>query len=377
MADIEFRHISKCYPDGSEALVDFNLAVADGELMVLVGPSGCGKSTSLRLLAGLDTPSSGELLLGDRRINDLSPRQRKLAMVFQNYALYPHMSVYANLAFPLKMAGLSRAAIKHRVQDVAGVLELGEFLKRKPGQLSGGQRQRVAMGRALVREPHAFLLDEPLSNLDAKLRVQIRSEIAALQRRLHATMIYVTHDQVEAMTLGARVAVLHQGRLQQVGVPQALYDRPANLFVAGFIGSPGMNLFPARVRSGRDGLILQCEGFALPVPEDAATQQLLAPHAGEAVWVGVRPEGLALGSSVAAGPVASISAIEVLGYERLVYLDASWAPEQRLCARVGMQAPLQSGEMVGIEIDCSALHLFHQKGQAIAHWTLPPAGYIP
>jgi len=365
MADIEFRHISKRYPDGSEALVDFNLAVADGELMVLVGPSGCGKSTSLRLLAGLDTPSSGDLLLGGQRINELSPRQRKLAMVFQNYALYPHMSVYANLAFPLKMAGLSRAAIKGRVQDVAAALELGEFLERKPAQLSGGQRQRVAMGRALVREPHAFLLDEPLSNLDAKLRVQIRSEIASLQRRLHATMIYVTHDQVEAMTLGARVAVLHQGRLQQVGVPQTLYDRPANLFVAGFIGSPGMNLFPAQLRHGHDGLCLQCEGFALPVPEDAATQQVLTSHAGETVWVGVRPEALTLDSSTAAGPAARISAVEVLGYERLVYLDASWAPNLRLCARVGMRAPLRSGEMVGIKIEGAALHLFHQDGPAI------------
>ena len=365
MADIEFRQLSKRYPDGSEALVDFNLMVDDGELMVLVGPSGSGKSTILRLLAGLDRPSSGELLLGGKVINELPPQQRQLAMVFQNYALYPHMSVRANLAFPLKMAGLPRAVIRRKVADVASVLELDALLERKPAQLSGGQRQRVAMGRALVREPRAFLLDEPLSNLDAKLRTQIRSEIAALQRRLQATMIYVTHDQVEAMTLGERIAVLHQGRLQQVGSPQLLYEHPANLFVAGFIGSPGMNLFPARVARGRDALILQCEGFALPVPEELTTQQSLGAHVGELLWVGVRPEGLALGAPIAAGPTARISAVEVLGYERLVYLEASWAPGQRLCARTGMQEPLQTGEIMGIQIDHHALHLFDPDGRAV------------
>ncbi len=365
MASIEYRHVTRRFPDGTEALVDLDLSVADGELVVLVGPSGCGKSTALRLLAGLDTPTRGELLLDGEPVNALPPARRNLAMVFQNYALYPHMTVRANLAFPLKMAHLPRAEIERRVQHAAALLELTGLLERRPAQLSGGQRQRVAMGRALVREPRAFLLDEPLSNLDAKLRVQIRTEIAALQRRLHATMLYVTHDQVEAMTLGQRVAVLDRGRLQQVAAPQALYDHPANTFVAQFIGSPGMNLFPARLARRGGALVAQCEDLELALPALAAAGAAPIPDAGAPVWVGIRPERLGLAAPRAGAPRASIAAIEVLGHERLVYLDAPWAQGQRLCARAGMQGRLAVGEAVALEMDPQALYLFDDRGRAI------------
>jgi multiple sugar transport system ATP-binding protein len=252
MARVEFEHVDKIYAEGTHAVVDCSLEIADGELMVFVGPSGCGKSTLLRLVAGLEQLSSGTLRIGERVVNDLAPQERNVAMVFQDYALYPFMSVRRNLEFPLKMRKLPHSEIRRRVEWAAGLLDIAQVLERLPKQLSGGQRQRVAMGRALVREPAVFLLDEPLSNLDAKLRVQVRAEIGALQQRTGTTMIYVTHDQIEAMTLGDRVGVLHQGRLQQVAPPRELYDRPANVFVAGFIGNPPMNLFPTRVAIDSD-----------------------------------------------------------------------------------------------------------------------------
>src|SRR5512133_3778475 len=242
MAEIEFIDVQKVYEDGTQAVFDLNLEINDGELMVLVGPSGCGKTTALRMVAGLEEITDGELRIGDRVVNDLTPKERNIAMVFQSYALYPHMTVEDNLAFSLKLHKMPKAEVQQRVQRAAKILQIEEFLKRKPRALSGGQRQRVAMGRAIVREPEAFLMDEPLSNLDAKLRVQMRAEISKLQRSLATTTIYVTHDQVEAMTMGDRVAVMSLGRLQQVDTPQKLYDEPANLFVAGFIGTPPMNL---------------------------------------------------------------------------------------------------------------------------------------
>src|SRR6187455_1074651 len=245
MAEIAYDDVAKVYPDGTRAVHDFDLEIGDGELMVLVGPSGCGKTTALRMLAGLEEISEGEIRIGDRIVNDLTPRDRDIAMVFQSYALYPHMTVADNLAFGLKLRKLPKQEIKERVQQAARILKIEEFLKRKPRALSGGQRQRVAMGRAIVRQPQAFLMDEPLSNLDAKLRVQMRAEIAGLQRDLAVTTIYVTHDQVEAMTMGDRVAVMRKGELQQVAEPQELYDRPVNLFVGGFIGSPAMNMIEA------------------------------------------------------------------------------------------------------------------------------------
>src|SRR3989449_3365971 len=247
MARVELEHVDKVYPGGTHALTDFTLAIADGELVVLVGPSGCGKSTVLRLIAGLEDATAGTIRIGERAVNELPPQERNVAMVFQDYALYPYLSARGNLEFPLKMRRLGRDEMRQRVERVAGLLDITALLDRLPKQLSGGQRQRVAMGRALVREPSVFLLDEPLSNLDAKLRVQVRAEIKELQQRTRTTMIYVTHDQVEAMTLGDRVAVLDRGRLQQIAPPGALYERPTNVVVASFIGNPPMNLFPARV----------------------------------------------------------------------------------------------------------------------------------
>jgi multiple sugar transport system ATP-binding protein len=251
MAEIVLNDVTKRYPDGTEAVKDLNLDIGDGEFMILVGPSGCGKSTALRMIAGLEDISDGELRIGERVVNDLDPKDRDIAMVFQNYALYPHMSVRDNMGFALKLAGTDEGEIRKRVEDAAKVLDLTQHLDRKPANLSGGQRQRVAMGRAIVRSPQAFLMDEPLSNLDAKLRVQMRTEVSRLQNRLGTTTVYVTHDQTEAMTLGDRVAVMRAGLLQQVGTPMELYNDPRNLFVAGFIGSPSMNFMPAQMRDGR------------------------------------------------------------------------------------------------------------------------------
>src|SRR5215212_1201189 len=256
MAGIELQQVTKRYPDGTEGVKTLDLGIRDGEFMILVGPSGCGKSTALRMVAGLEDITEGELLIGGRRVNDVAPKDRDIAMVFQNYALYPHMTVRENMGYALKKRKVPRDEVKSKVEETAKILDLSEHLDRKPGNMSGGQRQRVAMGRAIVREPQAFLMDEPLSNLDAKLRVQMRGEIQALQKRLDVTTVYVTHDQVEAMTMGDRIAILRDGALQQVGKPDEVYDRPANLFVAGFIGSPPMNLAQAKVQ-GRDGGLVE------------------------------------------------------------------------------------------------------------------------
>ncbi|MGB9227837.1 ABC transporter ATP-binding protein, partial [Mycobacterium sp.] len=245
MAEIVLEHVNKSYPDGHTAVQDLTITIADGEFLILVGPSGCGKTTTLNMIAGLEDISGGELRIGGERVNEKAPKDRDIAMVFQSYALYPHMTVRQNIAFPLTLAKMPKTEIAQKVSETARILDLAELLDRKPSQLSGGQRQRVAMGRAIVRNPKAFLMDEPLSNLDAKLRVQMRGEIARLQKRLGTTTVYVTHDQTEAMTLGDRVVVMHGGIAQQIGTPEELYERPANLFVAGFIGSPAMNFFPA------------------------------------------------------------------------------------------------------------------------------------
>jgi multiple sugar transport system ATP-binding protein len=293
MAQVTLENVGKVYPDGTEAVKELSLEIADGELMVFVGPSGCGKTTALRMVAGLEEITSGNIKIGDRVVNRLPPRERDVAMVFQNYALYPHKSVFENLAFPLKLRKLAKPEIEQRVQRIARLLELEEQLKRRPRQLSGGQRQRVAMGRAIVREPQVFLMDEPLSNLDAKLRTQMRAEISLLHKELTVTTIYVTHDQVEAMTLGERVAVMRRGELQQVAPPQALYDRPANLFVAGFIGSPSMNFVEGAVESTDGGLsvVFGNERIALDDKERAGHLSL-GDHVGKKVIVGIRPEHL-------------------------------------------------------------------------------------
>ncbi|NMM83412.1 ABC transporter ATP-binding protein [Rhodococcus sp. SRB_17] len=285
MAEIVLDKVTKLYPDGAKAVSDVDITIADGEFIILVGPSGCGKSTTLNMIAGLEDISTGELRIAGERVNERAPKDRDIAMVFQSYALYPHMTVRQNIAFPLTLAKLSKAEINAKVDDAAKVLDLTQHLDRKPANLSGGQRQRVAMGRAIVRSPKAFLMDEPLSNLDAKLRVQMRTEIARLQQRLGTTTIYVTHDQTEAMTLGDRVVVLRGGIVQQIGAPQELYDRPNNLFVAGFIGSPSMNFFPGQLTS--DGVSTPIGDVRLP----ASTQsKIQSSGSGKDVVVGIRPE---------------------------------------------------------------------------------------
>jgi multiple sugar transport system ATP-binding protein len=292
MAEVRLEGVTKVYPNGTTAVSELDLVLTDGELLVLVGPSGCGKTTALRMVAGLEHITAGTVSIGGRVVNDLNESERDIAMVFQNYALYPHMSVRDNIAFPLKLARVRRAAREERVARVAGILGLTKLLESKPAQLSGGQRQRVAMGRAIVREPQLFLMDEPLSNLDAKLRVQMRADILELQRRLGTTTMYVTHDQAEAMTLGDRVAVLHDGRLQQVGPPEVVYDSPANVFVASFLGSPPMNLLRGRLVAGDSGGAAVELGSARLIvdPSELARHPGLERHAGVEVVVGIRPE---------------------------------------------------------------------------------------
>ena len=312
---VSFERVSKTYPNGYEAVRDFSLRIGAGELMVLVGPSGSGKSTVLRLLAGLEEISAGTLRIEDQVANTWSPQARNVAMVFQDYALYPNMTVQGNLEFPLKMRKLKGAEIKRRVGWAAELLSLGEVLSRLPGQLSGGQRQRVAMGRALVREPSVFLLDEPLSNLDPKLRGQVRREIGGLQRRTGTTMVYVTHDQMEAMTLGRRIAVLNGGRIQQVADPKTLYDLPANAFVAGFIGIPPMNIFPAELVPAADGrLQVMVDGQILALVPDRCA----GPGRPRTVCAGIRPEALCLVEDYQPGFPATVESTEYLGHETLV-----------------------------------------------------------
>jgi multiple sugar transport system ATP-binding protein len=332
MAKVQFDGVWKRYPDGTEAVKDLNLEIDDGEFVILVGPSGCGKSTALRMVAGLEEISEGKMIIGDRVVNDLSPKERDIAMVFQSYALYPHMSVADNMGFALKLAKRPKEEIAKRVKEAADILGLTEYLERKPKALSGGQRQRVAMGRAIVRQPQAFLMDEPLSNLDAKLRVQMRAEIAELQDRLGVTTLYVTHDQVEAMTMGDRVAVLKRGELMQVDTPQKLYDRPDNLFVAGFIGSPAMNMAEAELVHEDGNYYLKLGTLSrLRVP-DAAIERYPAvtDYAGKKVAVGMRPEHFFLpDGSVPADrimPKRRVMLTEALGSEVVTHFGTSAPP---------------------------------------------------
>ncbi|MFB3739386.1 MAG: ABC transporter ATP-binding protein [Candidatus Velamenicoccus archaeovorus] len=303
MAEIVLDDVSKVYPGGTTAVSDLDLDIADGEFIVLVGPSGCGKTTALRMVAGLESITEGTIRIGDRVVNTVPPKERDIAMVFQNYALYPHMSVYDNMAFGLKLRKLPKEEIDRRVREAASILGLAEFLPRKPKALSGGQRQRVAMGRAIVREPKAFLMDEPLSNLDAKLRVQMRSEISRIQDELGVTTIYVTHDQTEAMTMGDRVAVIRKGVLQQVDTPQYLYDHPGNLFVAGFIGSPAMNLVEATLSSSDGGAVAEFGGVRLAIPPEVLSARPdLRGYQGKRVILGIRPEDMEDASLVSDAP---------------------------------------------------------------------------
>jgi multiple sugar transport system ATP-binding protein len=333
VAQVAFDHVRKVYPDGTVAVQDLSLLIPDGALMVLVGPSGCGKTTALRMIAGLEEITDGEVRIGEEVVNKLPPRDRDVAMVFQNYALYPHKSVYENLSFPLKLRRLSKREIDGRVRSIARILELEEQLTRRPRQLSGGQRQRVAMGRALIRQPQAFLMDEPLSNLDAKLRTQMRAEISLLHKELGVTTIYVTHDQVEAMTLGQQVAVMRKGELQQVAEPQELYTRPTNLFVAGFIGSPAMNFFEGRVEY-RNGATSVAFGDGQQLVVDDAEQSLaggLGGRDGNRIVVGVRPEHLEDATLAPSTPAERrlkglVRLRELLGSEVVVHFEVEAAP---------------------------------------------------
>jgi multiple sugar transport system ATP-binding protein len=331
VAKVTLDRVKKIYPDGTVAVQDLSLEIADGELMVFVGPSGCGKTTALRMVAGLEQITEGEVRIGEQVVNHLPPRDRDVAMVFQNYALYPHKSIYDNLAFPLRLRGLRKDEIEQRVHRIARLLELEEQLRRRPRQLSGGQRQRVAMGRAIVREPQAFLMDEPLSNLDAKLRTQMRAEISLLHKELRVTTIYVTHDQVEAMTLGQRVAVLRKGELQQVASPQELYNKPANLFVAGFIGSPAMNFFEGTVEQrGGAPAIAFGDGQYLAV-DRSEDGEAIERYAGRTVIVGVRPEHLEDAALRADTPAERrfrglVKLTELLGAEVIVHFQVEAAP---------------------------------------------------
>ena len=378
MAAVVLDKICKTFGNNFQAIKDLSLTIHDGEFLTLVGPSGCGKSTALRMIAGLEEITSGTLSIGGENVEDLAPKDRDIAMVFQNYALYPHMTVFDNIAFSMKLAGKSKAERTKRVNEIAKILQLQTLLQSKPAALSGGQRQRVAMGRAMVREPAAFLMDEPLSNLDAKLRVQMRAEIAGLQRQLGVTTIYVTHDQTEAMTMGDRVAVLKGGILQQIDTPKTLYDRPVNVFVAGFIGSPSMNLFEGRLEDGK----IRLQAFAIAVPESVFERSpALKSFEGKPVIFGIRPEDLydnklASGSRQATIP-ARVKSIEELGYERIAHLNIdavridSGDPDAvddlgsaaNTVAKFEAASAVLPGESIDLAIDAAKLHFFDPKTQ--------------
>ena len=361
MASLSLRHIYKKYPGGVTAVSDFNLEVKDKEFLVLVGPSGCGKSTTLRMIAGLEEISEGELFIGDRLVNDVAPKDRKIAMVFQNYALYPHMSVFENMAFGLKLSKVPKETIKKKVEDAARVLDITHLLDRKPKALSGGQKQRVALGRAIVRDPQVFLLDEPLSNLDAKLRAAMRTELTKLHNRVETTFIYVTHDQVEAMTMATRIVVMKDGLIQQVDTPQKLYDHPVNIFVAGFIGTPQMNFLNGELVKKGDDVYFVYEGNELKLPADKANNPALAEYIGKEVVAGLRPEcifddELNIAKCDGATLTADVDVTELMGAEIYLYLKVG--EEGKLTARVSSRSTTRAGDSIKIGFDMTRLHIF-------------------
>jgi multiple sugar transport system ATP-binding protein len=365
VAELEFRNLRKAFPGGTVAVESLDLVIADGEFLVLVGPSGSGKTTVLRMAAGLERATSGDVLIGGEVINDVAPPDRDIAMVFQTYALYPHMTVYDNMAFGLKLHRVKKDEIRRRVESAAKMLELDDLLKRKPSQLSGGQRQRVAMGRAIVREPAAYLMDEPLSNLDAKLRVEMRTYLAELHQRLGTTTLYVTHDQTEAMTMGDRVAVMKDGRLQQVDLPQVLYDRPANAFVAGFIGSPAMNLLQGRLTGSGGAASVALGESVLPLPRSLlARRPGLAGYVDQDVVVGIRPEDMEDAALVPSANGASlpvqVTLAEPLGAEVIAHFPLGVAPDagRLVTARLSPRSGARSGKPLRIAIDLERLYFF-------------------
>ena len=363
MASVSLKHIYKKYPGGVTAVSDFNLEIKDKEFLVLVGPSGCGKTTTLRMVAGLEEITEGELFIGDQLVNDVAPKDRKIAMVFQNYALYPHMTVFENMAFGLKLNKTPKEEIKRRVEEAARILDITHLLDRKPKALSGGQKQRVALGRAIVRNPKVFLLDEPLSNLDAKLRASMRTELTKLHQRVGTTFIYVTHDQVEAMTMATRIVVMKDGLIQQVDTPQNLYDLPVNLFVAGFIGTPQMNFVTCTLDKKADGLYVTFGSNSLKLPEDKAKAPELQEYIGREVVIGIRPECIhdddanlrRMADSIVE---ADVEVTELMGAEIYLYLLTD---ETKLIARVSPRSKTRAGDIVNVAIDMSRVHIFDKE----------------
>ena len=357
MASLSLNNVCKVYPNGFVAVKDFNLEIADKEFIIFVGPSGCGKTTTLRMIAGLEDISSGELKIGEKVVNDVEPKDRDIAMVFQNYALYPHMTVYDNMAFGLKLRKVPKAEIDKMVKEAAKILDLEKLLDRKPKALSGGQRQRVAMGRAIVRNPKVFLMDEPLSNLDAKLRVQMRIEIAKLHQRLGTTIIYVTHDQTEAMTLGTRIVVMKDGVIQQVDTPQNLYDRPQNKFVAGFIGSPQMNFMDATVAVKGDIAYVTAAGKEIALPAEKSKKLIEGGYDGKVVTIGIRPENVAVASEDHAFE-AEVNVYELLGAEVYLYLNING---EAVTARVPSTTTAKVGDKIDAAFDVNKIHVFDKE----------------
>ena len=367
MASIHFEGVGKVFGGGTVALEEFDLDVEDGEFMVLVGPSGSGKSTALRILAGLEDATSGTVRIGERVVNDVEPKDRDVAMVFQSYALYPHMTVQDNIGFPLRMRRERKASIRERVHRTAGRLDIDGLLERRPRHLSGGQRQRVALGRAIVRDPQAYLMDEPLSNLDAKLRVEMREYVADLHRRLDKTIVYVTHDQVEAMTMGDRVAVLRDGRLEQVDAPQTLYDRPASLFVAAFIGSPAMNLLRGRLGGEGARCVLELGSHQVPLPDELLERRpALMRRAGEEVVVGIRPEALSAAGRARPTLEGEVKLVESLGSEVLAHVEVDAVSVRgRVVARLDPTVPVAKGERLALVADPRRFHFFDPQTERV------------
>ncbi|MBO7151133.1 MAG: sn-glycerol-3-phosphate ABC transporter ATP-binding protein UgpC [Clostridia bacterium] len=364
MASLSLKHIYKKYPGGVVAVSDFNLEIKDKEFLVLVGPSGCGKSTTLRMIAGLEEISEGEMYIGDMYVNDIVPKDRDIAMVFQNYALYPHMTVYENMAFGLKLRKTPKEEIKRRVEEAARILDIGHLLDRKPKAMSGGQKQRVALGRAIVRQPKVFLLDEPLSNLDAKLRASMRTELTKLHQRLGTTFIYVTHDQVEAMTMATRIVVMKDGLIQQVDTPQNLYDNPVNMFVAGFIGTPQMNFITGLLEKKGEDLFVSFGNNTLKLPAEKAENPALKEYIGQEVVLGVRPECLVedIEKYKDAVITASVEVTELMGAEIYLYLSfdgqADATNDKNIIARVSARSSARAGDTVQIGFDMNRVHIF-------------------